>query len=422
MSKTAAIILAAGQGKRMRSPKPKVLHDVLGRPLLSYVLDTVSELNIDPVIVVVGHGKEQVEAILPEGVTAVEQVEQRGTGDAVLAAKEALSDFEGNIVVLCGDAPAISAATLDGLRQAHAYDNAAVSVLSTCVSDPTGYGRMIRNQEGKITGIVEEIDATPDQKFVTEINSGAYYFRSDALWSALDRITPENNSGEFYLTDTVRLLMDQGETIGSYRSPHPYEIQGVNTRADLVALSNILRLEIVHNHMNNGVTIVDPTSTYIESRVTIGENSTIHPFTVIRSGVTVGANCQVGPFAHLANGAVLEDGAEIGNYVEVKRSTVGAGSKAKHLAYIGDATLGRKVNIGAGTITANYDGANKHRTTIHDNASTGSNSVLVAPVTLGARAKTGAGAVVTAGQEIADDEIYVGVPAKALKAAVEKGS
>jgi bifunctional UDP-N-acetylglucosamine pyrophosphorylase/glucosamine-1-phosphate N-acetyltransferase len=421
MSNTAAIILAAGQGKRMRSPLPKVLHNVLGRPLLAYVLDTVQELSVDRVVVVVGHGREKVEAILPEGVTAVEQVEQRGTGDAVLAAREVLSDFDGNILVLCGDAPAITASTLDGLRQAHDYDNAAVSILSTCVNDPTGYGRMIRNREGKITGIVEQVDATPDQQLITEVNSGAYYFRSDALWGALEKITPENNSGEFYLTDTVRLLMDEGETIGSYRSPHPYEIQGVNTRADLVALSNIMRLEIVHHHLNNGVTIVDPTSTYIEADVTIGVDATIHPFTVIRSGVTVGAGCQVGPFAHLANGAVLEDGAEIGNYVEVKRSTVGAGSKAKHLAYLGDATLGRKVNIGAGTITANYDGTHKHKTLIHDNASTGSNSVLVAPVTLGARAKTGAGAVVTGG-EIAEDDVVVGVPAKSLKAAVEKGS
>lgn len=410
---TAAVILAAGQGVRMKSDRPKVLHEVCGKSLLAHVLDAVRSLKPDPLVVVVGHGADEVKAEFKgEKITWVEQKERRGTGHALAQAEAALKGFTGRLYVLCGDAPLVRPETLVGLGKA--ADGRIATVLTCEVEDATGYGRIVRSGKGDVTRIVEHKDASEEERAIREINSGGYAFEAPAVFDAVRQLKPANAQGEYYLTDVLPIMMKKGR-VGAFVADDPSEVLGVNSRRDLALATSKMRDRILRFHMDAGVTIVAPDLTYIEGGVEIGADTVIEPFTVIRSGVKIGSHCEVGPFCQLRAGAVLEDHAEVGNFVEMKKSRLGSHSKAKHLSYLGDATIGARVNIGAGTITANYDGLRKNRTTIRDRAFVGSGTVLVAPVDVGEESIVGAGAVVTRGTRIGPREVFVGVPAKKLK-------
>jgi bifunctional UDP-N-acetylglucosamine pyrophosphorylase/glucosamine-1-phosphate N-acetyltransferase len=413
-----AIVLAAGQGKRMRSPLPKVLHQALGVPILRFPLDALDAAGVARRIVVTGVGREEVERAFAgrAGVEFVVQPEQRGTADAVLHAKGRLEGFGGTVLVLAGDAPLLRPETIRGLIGTHLAREADATVLTAVAEDPTGYGRVLRAEEdGLVRAIVEERDATPSERAVREINSGAYAFRAGALFSALAEVRPANAQGEYYLTDVIGILVGRGGRVAARVAADPSEAWGVNRRSDLARAAAVLEDRVLERHMDAGVTIVAPHLTWIEVDVEIGAETVIEPFTTIRRGARIGAGCHVGPFAHLAGGTVLEDGAEVGNYVEVKRTRLGKKAKAKHLAYLGDGDIGPGANIGAGTIFANYDGKAKHPTVVGERAFVGSGSVLVAPVEVGPRATTGAGAVVTRGKKIGEGETWVGVPARPLE-------
>ena len=416
-----AVVLAAGKGVRMKSERPKVLHEILGRPVLDFVLRNLRLAGITDIVVVVGHQAEKVQDAAP-GCRFAEQKIQKGTGHALLAAGEALKGFDGDLVVVAGDAPLIGPDTLRRLLDDHRANKRAATFLSACLDDPTGYGRAVRDQStGKFLRLAEESDATPEEKNVSECNSGTYVFNALAVYEALREVKPNNAKGELYLTDALAVLVAGGRPVDAVRSLIPTEIYGINSRRDLVAATNFIRWKVLEYHMDNGVSVIDPSTTFIEEDVTIGQDTVIQPFTVIRRGVVIGRDCSVGPFAQLQPGTVLEDDAHVGNFVEIKKSRIGAHSKAKHLSYIGDATIGSKVNIGAGTITANYDGVNKHPTIIEDGVHIGSNSVLVAPVRIGKGARTGAGAVVVRG-EVAPGTVVVGVPARPLPAKPDGGA
>jgi bifunctional UDP-N-acetylglucosamine pyrophosphorylase/glucosamine-1-phosphate N-acetyltransferase len=409
-----AVVLAAGRGVRMKSEKAKVLHALLGRPLIHHVLRALRSAGVKDIVVVVGHQEEAVKKAAGPGVAFARQTEQKGTGHAVLSAEKMLKGHSGLVFVLAGDAPLITPETLKAMVAAHREAGAAATVLTCCIDDPAGYGRITRNESGKFLGIVEDGDATEKQKEIQEVNSGAYVFGSKDLFRALKEVKVNPKKGEVYLTDALQVLMGHQRTVATHRASDPAEVYGINSRRDLVAATNFLRWRILERHMDNGVTIVDPSTTFIEEDVTIGADTVVLPYTVIEHDVTIGRGCEVGPFSHLRPGAVLDDRAEVGNFVEVKKSRLGPHSKAKHLSYLGDATLGAGVNIGAGTITANYDGKNKHATVIGDGVHIGSNTVLVAPVKLGKNATTGAGAVVI--RDVADNDTVVGVPARSLRA------
>lgn len=399
----------------MKSERAKVLHEILGKPVLEFVLRNLRDAGVSDITVVVGHQAEEVRKAAP-GCRFVEQKEQKGTGHAVQQAEEQLRGFGGAVFVVAGDAPLIQGRTLMRMLDEHRLNKRSATFLSACLEDPSGYGRVVREKAtSKFLRLVEDVDAGPEEKNISEVNSGAYVFTAPDLFEALREVKPDNKKGELYLTDVLKLLLARGKTVDVVRSMVPEEIYGINSRRDLVAATNFLRWRVLERHMDAGVTIVDPSTTFIEEDVEIGRDTVIEPFTVIRGGVKIGAGCEVGPFAQLRAGTVLEDGAEIGNFVEVKKSRIGAHSKAKHLSYLGDATLGANVNIGAGTITANYDGKNKHATVIEDGVHIGSNTVLVAPVKIGKGAKTGAGAVVVRG-EVAPGATVAGVPARPLRA------
>ena len=409
-----AVILAAGKGTRMKSDRAKVLHKILGKPILDYVLRNLRDAGVTESVVIVGHQAEDVKKAVP-GNRFAEQTEQKGTGHAVQQAEAALAGFAGDVFVVAGDAPLIQGRTLVRMLDEHRLNRRSATFLSACLEDPSGYGRVVREKAtSKFLRLVEDIDATPEEKGIAEVNSGAYVFKAPDLFEALREVKPDNKKGELYLTDVLKVLISKGKTVDAVRSLQPAEIYGINSRRDLVAATNFLRWKVLEQHMDAGVTIVDPSTTFIEEDVEIGPDTVIEPFTVIRRDVKIGKGCEVGPFAQLRPGTVLEDGAEIGNFVEVKKSRIGRHSKAKHLSYLGDATLGANVNIGAGTITANYDGKNKHASIIEDGAQTGSNTVLVAPVRLGKGAKTGAGAVVVRG-DVPPGTVVAGVPAKAIR-------
>jgi bifunctional UDP-N-acetylglucosamine pyrophosphorylase/glucosamine-1-phosphate N-acetyltransferase len=411
--KTAVVILAAGQGVRMKSARPKVMHAICGKPILGHVIDAARTLNPDPLVVVVGNGSDEVRRAFASGnIVWVEQPDRRGTGHALGQAEEALKGFSGRLVVLCGDAPLVTPETLSALMKS--AEGRLGTVLTCEVPEPAGYGRVVRDHRGDVTRIVEHRDATPEELRIQEINSGGYAFEAPAVFDAVRQLKPVNAQGEYYLTDVLPILMKKGR-VGACTAGDPDEVLGINSRRDLAFAAGRMRDRILRFHTDNGVTIVAPDLTYIESGVEIGQDTVVEPFTVLRSGVRIGKGCEVGPFCQLRAGAVLEDGAEVGNFVEMKKARLGARSKAKHLSYLGDATIGAKVNIGAGTITANYDGVNKHPTVIGDGASTGSHTVLVAPSTLGKGAKTGAGAVVVRA-DVPDGETWVGVPARPIEA------
>ncbi|MCO5169745.1 MAG: sugar phosphate nucleotidyltransferase [Planctomycetes bacterium] len=400
----------------MKSDVPKVLHPVLGQPLLAYPVHAARSVGAARIVVVVRaeHEAPVREAFRDEDdvVTAV-QADARGTAHAVLAAREALAGFEGTLLVLLGDAPCVSARSLEALLAEHAERAAALSVLTGEVDEPRGYGRVVRGPDGDLSAIVEEKDAPAHVRAVREINSGTMAFEAPAVWDVLARIQPSAASGELYLTDAIALTRAAGRRAHAVRAATPDEVLGVNDRAQLAQVTAVLRRRINHAHMLNGVTIVDPESTFIDARAVLEHDVRVEPFTVIEGPSRVERGARVGPFARLRAAHIGPD-AVVGNFVEVVRTEVGAGAKALHLSYLGDGALGAGVNVGAGTILANWDGARHHRTTVGEGASLGAGTVLVAPAAVGAGARTGAGAVVVRG-EVAPGATVVGVPARPLE-------
>ncbi len=421
------IILAAGEGKRMRSRQPKVLHELCGRPLISYSLRLARTVG-DRIVLVVGPDADAVRAAAGDGVAIVEQRERLGTGHAVLQARGHCEGVDGPILVLPSDVPLLSAETIERLVGHHATTGAAATVLTAIVARPHGYGRVLR-QGGRVKRIVEDRDATDDEKKVGEINTSVYCFDGRRLWSVLERVRPENDQGEYYLTDVIGLLGKAGGRIEAIAVTDPEEALGVNDRKQLAALAAIQRRRILDRHMLAGVTILDPATTYIDDTVTIGADTVVYPHVIVDVASEIGSDCVIGagchiramrigdrvqlkPYCVMAE-SVIEDGAvlgpfchlrpkvhvgpqaHIGNFVELKKTRMGRGSKANHLAYLGDATIGERVNVGAGAITCNYDGFSKHETKIGDDAFIGTNASLVAPITIGEGAYIGAGSTIT---------------------------
>jgi bifunctional UDP-N-acetylglucosamine pyrophosphorylase/glucosamine-1-phosphate N-acetyltransferase len=425
---SVALILAAGEGTRMKSGKPKVAHEVLGEPMVSWVVSAASEAGCDRVVVVTGHHAGAVEALLPGGVASVRQDEQLGTGHAVMCARKALAGFSGSLVVLSGDTPLLSAETIAGLIAMRETSGSALTLLTTSFADPTGYGRIVRNmRDGSVARIVEEKDCSAAERHITEVNTGTYCFDAEVLFAHLDRLSTANAQGEYYLTDMVEVFNAEGLTVSASTTDDPYETIGVNSRVQLAEANKIMQRRINRAHMLAGVTMLDPDLVWIGPEVTFGRDVEIMPMTflygetVVGNGAVIGPNtrvtdssiaenavvdasvvleaevgprAKVGPVSYLRAGTVLEADSKAGACVEIKKSTVGEGSKVPHLSYIGDTTIGKNVNVGAGSITCNYDGEKKHATRIDDGAFIGSDTMLVAPVTIGEKAVTAAGSTI----------------------------
>ncbi len=441
------VLLAAGKGTRMKSRLPKVLHPLLGRPLAAYPLRALQQATGHPPVVVIGHQAEQVrQGLGPQAADYVIQDPPLGTGHAVAQARGLLEGRVDVVLVAAGDMPLLRAETLRALWEAHLQPPRATITLLTVESDnPRGFGRILRDEQGQVVGIVEEAHATPEQRRIRELNVGVYAFDAAWLWQALERV-PLSPKGEYYLTDTVALAVQEGRLVRAVRLEDPTEAIGVNTRVHLAEATRALLHRIVHRWMLEGVTIVDPERVYIEDTVRLAPDVTLWPDTylmgetVVESESEIGPNsylrnarigprCRVwasviedstleaevhvGPFARVRGGAHLSRGVYLGNYAEVKKSTLGPGVRMHHFSYVGDATVGRDVNIGAGTITCNYDGVRKHPTFIEDEAFIGSDTMLVAPVRVGRGARTGAGAVVT--KDVPPYTVVVGVPARAIR-------
>ena len=419
-SGTTVVILAAGKGTRMKSETPKCLHELCGRSMLGWVLGAAEGLSPDRIVVVVGHGAAEVEAAarreLPDvDLQFVLQEPQLGTGHALQVAAPALGDTE-RVVVTYGDMPLLSTESMQSMVEAQVGVGApgAVSILTAIIEDPTGYGRILRRDDGSFERIVEHKDATEEERMVNETNLGVYCFDRATLDDDLARLDNDNAQGEYYITDLVGMAEAGGRPVLPLLLEDAGEAQGVNDLGQLAEVRWQIQMRILEQHMAAGVRIMDPATTFIDHGVEIGCGTEILPCTVIRSGVQVGEGCEVGPFTHLRAGAVLEDTAEVGNFTEMKNSTLGSGSKAKHLSYLGDARIGAKTNIGAGTIFANYDGKKKHPTVVGDRAFIGSGSIIVAPNEVPAGSTTGAGAVITRSAEMGEGETWVGMPARKL--------
>ncbi|MFH1719682.1 MAG: NTP transferase domain-containing protein [Planctomycetota bacterium] len=397
MAETAAIILAAGISKRMNTQIAKVLHEVCGRPMLAYVLDACRQVGVKRIYVVVGFSAEQVKEQFggADDVVWVEQDRQLGTGHAVLCCKEHLKDFDGQTMILCGDGPLIRAQTLKTLIQKHESGQSAATLATAVLDDPTGYGRIIRDTYGNMQGIVEDSDCTPAQLTIKEINPSNYLFNNKILFQAMEKVKPDNVKHEYYLTDAVSGILATGHKVEAITAVPPDEAIGINSRSQLSEASKIMQRRIQRRLMEDGVTIVDPDNTWIDARAQIGQDTVIEPFTYIHGQVTIGQGCRVGPFAYLRDGTVLKNDVVLGVYTEVKNSTLSDGVRARHHSFIGDAIVGRNVNVGAGSITANFDGQKVNETKIGDNCYIGSGAVLIAPLELKAGSNVGAGKVVS---------------------------
>ena len=445
MTDLAVVTLAAGKGTRMKSKLPKVLHQVAGKSMVQHIVDTAAGLSPVHNVVVVGYKANQVEDSISGNLDFVTQEEQLGTGHAVMQTQEKLADFSGTVLVLYGDTPLLTEETLAELIEQHQQENAAASILTAELEDPSGYGRIVRDEDGAVQEIVEDKDTTDSQSEIKEINTGICCFDSQLLWSAIDDLDTDNAQGEYYLTDVIGILARAGHFVAGVTANSARETIGVNTRSHLAEAEKILRTRTCEQHMANGVTIIDPDNTYIDSTVEIGRDTIIYPGTFIEgeskiaSDVVIGpqsriidstiaegveiehstikesevqAGTVVGPYAYIRPGTTIGKEAKVGDFVEIKKSTVGDGSKVPHLSYIGDTEIGENTNVGAGTITANYDGENKHQTKIGDNCFIGSNSTLIAPLKLAKGSCTGAGAVVT--KDVSENEVVIGVPAKTM--------
>lgn len=396
-----SIILAAGKGTRMKSDMPKVLHTIFKKTLLGYVIDAVNNTGIaDENFVIVGHQAERVEEYINknyDNAKCVLQSPQLGTGHAVSMALPYLKDFDGEVIILCGDTPLITSETIKEFVEAHRNLKSDITVMSAIFENPTNYGRIIRNSNNTLNSIVEEKDATLEQKAVKEINAGIYCLNWAKIKPAFSQLKTNNAQGEYYLTDIIKWGNEQNLSVNAYTLKYNEEIYGINSKANLAEATKLLNRKIVNKHLANGVQIIDPATTWISPETEIEADTIIYPSTYIEGKNKIGKHCKIGPFAHLRGGVVLEDYVKVGNFVEVKKTTIKSHTNACHLTYLGDSEIGSNVNIGAGTITANYNPLTKvkSKTIIGDNVKIGSNSVLVAPVTIEEGANVGALSVIT---------------------------
>lgn len=408
------LIMAAGKGTRMNSNKSKLVHKIYDKELVKRVVDLAKKIGSDEIVAVVGHLKEQVQEVLGDEVNYAFQDELLGTGHAVMQAKKYLQGKKGKVVILYGDVPIIRPETLKNLISKSIKNKEYATLLTAIYENPTGYGRIIRDEGGNIKGIVEEKDADPLQKkHIKEINSGIYCFDIEELLNAIDKIKPNNAQGEYYLTDVIKIMNDEGLKTGAVIVEDNTEILGVNDRAQLELLTRVLRMRINSYHMKKGVTIEDASTTYIYDDVKIGMDTVIHPNTIIKSGVTIGENCEIGPNAYIREGCKIGNQVKVGNCVELKKVKIADNTKVPHLTYLGDCEVGSNVNIGCGTITCNYDGKNKHKTKIGDNSFVGSNVNFVAPVKIGENTLIAAGSTIT--EDVPDDKMAIARERQILK-------
>ncbi|TWT28617.1 bifunctional UDP-N-acetylglucosamine diphosphorylase/glucosamine-1-phosphate N-acetyltransferase GlmU [Planomicrobium sp. CPCC 101110] len=425
---TYAVILAAGQGTRMKSKLYKVLHPVCGMPMVEHVTENVSQLGVEKIVTIVGHGAEKVQEQLGAKSEYALQAEQLGTAHAVQQAASLIEGKPGTTLVVCGDTPLIRPETMQALLDHHNAERAKATILTAIADNPTGYGRILRSEAGSVERIVEQKDASPEEQLVTEINTGTYCFDNESLFEALKLVSNDNVQGEYYLPDVIEILQKQGETVAAFATDSFEETLGVNDRVALSEAERIMRARIAEKHMRAGVSIIDPASTYISMQAEIGRDTVLQPNVMIEGSAKIGEDCfissgttisnsvigdrtsirsshvydsvvgedaAVGPFAHLRPESSLGNDVKIGNFVEVKKASLGNNSKVSHLSYIGDAEVGTNVNIGCGTITVNYDGKNKYMTTIEDDSFIGCNSNLIAPVTIGKGSYVAAGSTIS---------------------------
>ncbi|WP_420977327.1 bifunctional UDP-N-acetylglucosamine diphosphorylase/glucosamine-1-phosphate N-acetyltransferase GlmU [Bacillus vallismortis] len=428
MDKRYAVVLAAGQGTRMKSKLYKVLHPVCGKPMVEHVVDEALKLSLSKLVTIVGHGAEEVKKQLGDKSEYALQAEQLGTAHAVKQAQPFLADEKGVTIVICGDTPLLTAETMEQMVKEHTQREAKATILTAVAEDPTGYGRIIRGENGAVQKIVEHKDASEEERLVTEINTGTYCFDNEALFRAIDQVSNDNAQGEYYLPDVIEILKNEGETVAAYQTGNFQETLGVNDRVALSQAEHFMKERINKRHMQNGVTLIDPLNTYISPDAVIGSDTVIYPGTVLKGEVQIGEDTilgphteimnssigsrtvikqsvvnhskvgndvNIGPFAHIRPDSVIGNEVKIGNFVEIKKTQFGDRSKASHLSYVGDAEVGTDVNLGCGSITVNYDGKNKYLTKIEDGAFIGCNSNLVAPVTVGEGAYVAAGSTVT---------------------------
>lgn len=438
MGNTYAVILAAGQGTRMKSKLYKVLHPVCGKPMVEHVVNHVQAVGVNRIVTIVGHGAEKVREHLGDNSEYALQEQQLGTAHAVQQAQSILGDLQGTTIVVCGDTPLIRAETMEALLAYHQDNNAKATILTAVAQDPTGYGRVLRSADGQVAQIVEQKDATKEQQLVTEINTGTYCFDNAALFEALKQVDNNNAQGEYYLPDVIEILQKQDEIVTAYVTPDFAETLGVNDRFALSQAETLMRARINERHMRNGVTIIDPASTYISAEAIIGSDTVLQPGTMIEGKTVIGEDCligpnsqivtstigngtkvhssvvldstvaehtAIGPFAHIRPDSEIGSHVKIGNFVEVKKSKLEDDVKVSHLSYIGDASIGENANIGCGTITVNYDGKNKHQTVVGKNSFVGCNSNLVAPVVIGEGTFIAAGSTIT--NEVPDDALAI---------------
>lgn len=435
--KLKTLILAAGKGTRMKSNIPKIIHKVNGTPMISKIINVLNSLNPEENILILGYKKEEVLKVVGEDSSYVLQNEQLGTGHAVMQAKEKLKNYDGDVMILCGDTPLLKAETLKSLYDFHKSTNATTTILTSIYENPFGYGRIVK-EDGLVKAIVEEKEATQEIKKIKEVNAGVYCFNAQELFKALDKIDNNNEKGEYYLTDVIGIQVKEDKKVQSFILEDSQEILGVNSKVELAIANQVLRERKNTSLMEEGVIFLDPNSSYIEENVTIGKDTIIYPNVILEGNTQIGENCKIigntrivdsilkdnividssviedsiiedgvtmGPYAHIRPKTHLKEMVHIGNFVEVKKSTLEKGVKAGHLTYLGDARVGENTNIGAGTITCNYDGVNKFKTIIGKEAFIGSDSMLVAPVTIGDKALVGAGSVIT--KDVPDKSLAV---------------
>jgi bifunctional UDP-N-acetylglucosamine pyrophosphorylase/glucosamine-1-phosphate N-acetyltransferase len=446
MERLISVILAAGEGKRMKSKNSKVTHRICGKTIIDWVYKAVSESGIDDMVVIVGHRSDQVKEVLGSRVNYAEQKKQLGTGHAAMQAIDYLKGREGYVLVLYGDTPLVTSKTLSEAVSYHKSNNFAATVITAEVKEPYGYGRIVRKGNGDIEKIVEHRDASEQEKSINEINSGMYCFTINHLVKALEELTNNNSQGEYYLTDTIQILAGKDLRVGAFKIADSAEIAGINDRIQLAEAVKILNRRILNRHMESGVTILDPDSTFIDEEVSIGMDTIIYPGTILEGKTSIGEDCiigpssrlvsavigngveisnsiilessigdntKVGPFAYVRPGSNIGSKVKIGDFVEIKNSVIGDKSKVPHLAYVGDAELGRNVNYGCGSITANYDGKDKHKTVIGDNTSVGSNVNLVAPVVVQKDAYIAAGSTIT--EEVPENSLAIARSKQVIK-------
>ena len=428
MEHLMAIILAAGEGKRMKSKKTKILHEICGKPMVEWAYQCVKSSGVDEIVLVIGRNSEEVKECMGNKVFYAKQEEQLGTGHAVIQAQEYLENKEGQVVIMYGDMPLVTSKTISLAVDYHKEKGNAATIITADFDNPAGYGRIIRNSQNDVLEIVEDRDASTEQKKIKEINSGIYCFDISALREALNKLDNKNDQGEYYLTDTIKILISKGLKVGAIKIEEKEELAGINDRTQLADAAKVLRKRILNRLMAEGVTIIDPDSTYIDSEVEIGIDTIIHPSTIIKGETKIGEECiigpgstienskvgnkvgiknsvviesciddetQIGPFAYLRPGSNIGKNVKIGDFVEIKKSSIGDGTKISHLTYVGDAEVGKKVNLGCGVVVVNYDGQRKHKTTIGDNSFVGCNVNLISPVEVKNNAYIAAGSTIT---------------------------